>query len=93
MSIFLLWFDMIWYVIIYPLMLLLDLFPKIPEDAYQNLIVFLHTIFDNISFLGYFIPLPLLFTTLWILLSVEVGFFSYYIILWVYKKIPLVGAS
>lgn len=65
--------------------------PNVPADVSTAISQFLNLIFDHLGLIGVFVPLHhvyILATLCIVLFTFE---YSYYLILWVIKKIPFLG--
>lgn len=63
--------------------------PDFPQTVYDSVISYTQMIFDNISFLGFFVHVPILLLVFGLYLSVEIVVIIYKIVMWVIRKIPL----
>ena len=69
----------------------LDVLPDFPEDLVNSVEAFFSLIFDNLSVLGFFIPLPTIKILIPLVLLVINFEDVYAFIMWLLRKIPFLG--
>lgn len=81
--------------LIYGLMnvlLILDI-PDIPPEVANYINSFFDYLSAGVGILANYVPLGYLLTLFGIILAVDVGITLYHFIMWVLKKIPMIGVS
>lgn len=75
-----------------PLKALFD-FPVIPDGVADVVSVALGYFERAVEIVAYFCPLPLMYGLLSAVVVIEFIEYSYYLILWVFKKVPFIGVE
>ena len=87
------WFAQMMYKIVTSLLGWINL-PHLPEDIDSSLVSFFTLIGDNAQFIfSYFIPGIVIKVGIPIVLIVTAFKYGYYFVMWILKKIPMIGIS
>ena len=70
---------------------LLDVLPQFPESLVSHLNAFFDLLFDNLTVLGFFVPVTTLKVLIPLLLVVLNFERLYTFVMWVLRKIPMLG--
>lgn len=67
--------------------------PGMPEEVSQVIGTMLEYVSMGISFMGNFVNMPYLLVLFGIIVAVDVGMLLYKLVMWVIRKIPMLGVS
>lgn len=76
--------------ILSPLIALID-FPVVPEGLAEYINKFIGYLKSGMGFIYYFLPMALVKSFITFVIAVELFMFGYRIVMWVLKKIPMLG--
>lgn len=86
------WLISMVYGVVNFVVILLDI-PVISTDNYNALKAFIDTITTNTEFVWFFIPYDLTIVLVPLFLATAYGYITYLVVMWVIKKIPMLGVS
>lgn len=78
--------------ILSPLIALID-FPVVPEGLAEYINKFIDYLRSGMGFIYYFLPMSLVKAFITFVVAVEVFMFSYRVVMWIIKKIPMLGVD
>ena len=67
--------------------------PSLPPDVAETVSTMLEYVSMGISFMGNFVNMPYLLVLFNIIVAVDVGMLLYKLVMWVIRKIPMLGVS
>lgn len=67
--------------------------PQIPEDIYSYIDTAVRYIGTGLKIVAVYTPLQYMLTLFGIVIAIEVGLKIYHFVMWVIKKIPMLGVS
>ncbi len=76
--------------ILSPLIALID-FPVVPDGLNEYIDKFLGYLRGGMAFISYFLPMTLVRTLITFVIACEIFIFSYHIVMWILRKIPMLG--
>lgn len=76
--------------ILSPLIKLID-FPVVPDGLAEYITKFLDYIKQGMGFISYFLPMTLVKALLTFVIACELFMFGYRVVMWILKKIPMLG--
>lgn len=76
--------------ILSPLIALID-FPVVPDGLSEYLDKFIGYLRGGMAFISYFLPMTLVRALITFVIACEVFIFGYHVVMWILKKIPMLG--